>query len=458
MRGTPASLPVREEGDLGGGNEDQTSSLYSVCNSQGVTNAVVHSYWRYYCCMERSEAIRRIAGIAADQWGLVTSVQAQAAGLSRMDLGRLVEADLLLRAARGVYQVAGGTPTSHLDIKVAWLRLYPDVFSWERHIGDERSGVVSHASACQLYDIGDIPADDVHISVPVRRTTRELGVTFHKIAVPPTDATVLDGLHVTTVDRTICDLLHARADAGHVGRVLADADQRGLTDTRELAPRVQRYTRAYGLPKGADGSDLLNSLAEQAGFTLRDQQITTAGERAAAAVTSALRPELVLEGLLTDHTSDAALPAADLRAVLQALAQQDPHADVRRSLTETHRLRSITEQTQAAPAQNSSRSYYADLQQLVASTGEQRRMHAVESLGRWFQERTAPSQQAVEAFLAAVQADPALRPALSRAALYAVLAAQALEQNEHPASAPADMTASQDETTATAAEGNREGN
>ncbi|MEU0397082.1 hypothetical protein ABZ208_30735 [Streptomyces sp. NPDC006208] len=64
-------------------------------------------------------------------------------------------------------------------------------------------------------------------------------------------------------------------------------------DTRELAPRVQRYTRAYGLPEGADGAELLNSLAEQAGFTLRDQQITTAGERAVAAVASALRPELV---------------------------------------------------------------------------------------------------------------------------------------------------------------------
>ncbi|MGW3690626.1 type IV toxin-antitoxin system AbiEi family antitoxin domain-containing protein [Streptomyces sp. NPDC005125] len=41
--------------------------------------------------MERSEAIRTISAIAADQWGLVTTAQAEAAGVSRVDLARLDE-------------------------------------------------------------------------------------------------------------------------------------------------------------------------------------------------------------------------------------------------------------------------------------------------------------------------------------------------------------------------------
>ncbi|MGW6973766.1 type IV toxin-antitoxin system AbiEi family antitoxin domain-containing protein [Streptomyces sp. NPDC054952] len=238
--------------------------------------------------MERSEAIRRLGTIAPDQWGLVTTRQAQDAGLSRVDLTRLIDAELLLRAAHGVYQLAGGTPTAHLDIKAAWLRLDPAIPAWQRPQDGPRAAVVSFSSACRLYDIGDIPADNVEISVPVRRTTRENGVVLHKVAVPADDITIVDGLPVTTVDRTICDLLRNRADGGHIGRVLAEADQRGLTDTRELAGRVQPYARAYGLPKDGSGADLLNFLAEEAGYTLRDEQLNSAGVRTAAAYHDAL--------------------------------------------------------------------------------------------------------------------------------------------------------------------------
>lgn len=161
--------------------------------------------------------------------------------------------------------------------------------------------------------------------MPRRRTTREPGVTFRRFAVPAPDVTVVDGLPVTTVDRTLCDLLNARTDAGHAGRVLADADQRGLTDTRLLAPRAQPYARFHGLPADATGTDLLESLAEQAGFTLRDQQMTTAGVRAVqAAQAAALHPELLLEHLLaaTRQPTQAAAALADLAAPQYAALQQ----------------------------------------------------------------------------------------------------------------------------------------
>ncbi|MFE3864754.1 type IV toxin-antitoxin system AbiEi family antitoxin domain-containing protein [Streptomyces goshikiensis] len=278
--------------------------------------------------MERSESVRRLSEIAVDQWGLVTARQAQAAGLSRVDLGRLIDAELLLRAAHGVYQMPGGAPTPHVDVKAAWLRLDPATAAWKRQLGDSRSGVVSRASACQLHDIGDIPADDVELSVPVRRTTRENGVVLHRDAVPAEDVTVIDGLPVTTVDRTICDLLRSRADGGHVGRVLADADQRGLTDTRRLAARVQPYARAYGLPAKSTGSELLNFLAEQAGFTLRDEQLTAAGER--AAITSAIYPEAVLEVLRSRQPAATGMADA-VRVASAALEARYPARAVRGS-------------------------------------------------------------------------------------------------------------------------------
>ncbi|MEU8136527.1 type IV toxin-antitoxin system AbiEi family antitoxin domain-containing protein [Streptodolium elevatio] len=243
--------------------------------------------------MERTKALTAVGELAAEQWGLVTTAQAQAAGVSRVNLTRLVDADLLRHAGRGVYQMAGTAPTAHEEIKVAWLRLDPGTPAWQRALGDARSGVVSHASACRLHHLGDIPADSVEISVPRRRTTRDREVVLYVLGVGTEDITVVDGLPVTTVDRTIVDLLKARADAGHVGRVLADADQRGLVDTGELAARVAPYARAYGLGRSADGEELLRVLADQAGFVLRADTLTPAGERAVAATAVLLRGDAV---------------------------------------------------------------------------------------------------------------------------------------------------------------------
>ncbi|NUK23495.1 type IV toxin-antitoxin system AbiEi family antitoxin domain-containing protein [Streptomyces lunaelactis] len=279
--------------------------------------------------MERSEAVRAVSTIAADQWGLVTTAQAAAVGVSRVDLARLADIGLLQRAAHSVYQVPGATPATHLDIKMAWLRLDPSVPAWQRRVGDERSGVVSHASACQLHELGDIPADNVEITVPRRRTTREPGVTFHLAVLPAEDVTVADGLPVTTVDRTICDLLKARADAGHIGRVVADADHRGLTDTRLLGERVQPYARFYGLPRTTGGSDLLESLAEQAGFTLRDQQITTAGERAAVA-SALIARETALEESFAEVLAKLPPPTVPQESL------RDLHQAIERLMADNH--------------------------------------------------------------------------------------------------------------------------
>lgn len=236
--------------------------------------------------MDRSETIRTLAGIAADQWGLVTTAQAEGAGVSRVNLARLGEAGLLLSVGRGVYQMAGAVPPEHLATKVAWLRLDPGVPAWQRPLGDARSGWVSHASACELHGIGDLPADAVQILVPRRRTTRDPGVRLRRAEVVPGDATVVDGLPVTTVERTICDLLADRVDAGHVGGVLTDADRMGLVDTRRLAGRILPYTRSYGQPHGKTGANLLAALAAAVGSVLRDQPpsaTTTPGENARGA-------------------------------------------------------------------------------------------------------------------------------------------------------------------------------
>ncbi|MFB7293535.1 type IV toxin-antitoxin system AbiEi family antitoxin domain-containing protein [Actinacidiphila glaucinigra] len=226
--------------------------------------------------MDRGEQLAVLGGFAADQWGLVTAAQAKDAGLNGVQLLRLTEAGLLESAGRGVYLLTAAGQPQHLEIKVAWLRLQPKIPAWQRQPGDPDSGVISHASACQLHDLGDIPAPRVEISVPRRRTTNDSFVHLRTVVLDPAEITLADGLPVTTAPRTIVDLLHAKADGGHIGAVIAEAERRDLISLPDLAERVGPFARKYGLPRTADGQDLIDHLVAQSGEHLRSQEVARA--------------------------------------------------------------------------------------------------------------------------------------------------------------------------------------
>ncbi len=197
--------------------------------------------------MKRDEAFRALAEIAADQAGLVTAAQAAARSVDRVTQLRLCQAQLLQNVGRGVYRVTGASPPSHLESRVAWLRLDPSRPAWRRTGLGVDDGVVSHRSACLVHELGDIPAPETELTVPRRRTTRELGIRLHIERLDPEDVTIVDGLPVTTVTRTVMDLMRNGADAGHVGGVIANAERRNLVDLDSLAERISRFAPKYAL-------------------------------------------------------------------------------------------------------------------------------------------------------------------------------------------------------------------
>ncbi|MET7370312.1 hypothetical protein ABZS61_31485 [Streptomyces sp. NPDC005566] len=161
---------------------------------------------------------------------------------------------------------------------MARLRLQPGVFAAERSLGDKVSGVVSHASACQLHSLGDILSPRAECCVPRRRTTTEPFVHLRIATMEPADITLAQGLPVTTVRRTILDLLRSKADGGHIGGVIADAERLDLMAIEDLQEAVLPFTRSYGLPAKATGSDLIEHLACQAGQHLRSQKVAKASK------------------------------------------------------------------------------------------------------------------------------------------------------------------------------------
>ncbi|MET9966166.1 substrate-binding domain-containing protein [Streptomyces sp. NPDC006356] len=229
--------------------------------------------------MSQADVLKALEARAAEQWGLVTTAQAKLDGVQGVQLLRLERAGLLESVGHGVYRILASPPPEHLRIKVAWLRLDPRTPARDRGTQGPGAGVVSHASACAVHGLGDWPAGRVELTVPSRRTTRDDSVVLHCARMDADDITVVDGLPVTTVPRTVVDLLQDRADAAHVGTVLTEAASRGLVRIDALAARVEPFAGAYGLPAEASGAELLEFLCEPVGRPLSVRRAARAATR-----------------------------------------------------------------------------------------------------------------------------------------------------------------------------------
>jgi predicted transcriptional regulator of viral defense system len=225
--------------------------------------------------MNRVAALRAMEEVAAEQAGLITSAQAAVCGVDRMTQRRLTDAGMLENVGRGVYRMVGAPPPSHLELRVAWLRLDPATPAWRRNGRGRDDGVISHRSATILYDLGDVPAPQIELTVPRRRTTREPGVRLQVGRLEQADVSFIDGLPVTTVERTIVDLLRNRADGAHVGSVIAEAERRGMVEMTSLARSASGLGGRYGLPRAA-GGELIAHLVAQAGQRLSTTDVQRA--------------------------------------------------------------------------------------------------------------------------------------------------------------------------------------
>jgi hypothetical protein len=211
--------------------------------------------------MARYATMNRLAGIAQDQWGLVTRRQAEHAGVSPATLQRLADESVLERVAQGIYRLSGSPTPEHLELRAAWLQLAPDVPAWER---TPREGVISHRSAAAVYGLGHLPADRHEFTLPVRRQSRRPDVRLHHREVDESEWISLRGLPVTRPARIAADLLADREDPEAVGHVIADAI-RGVYDyPSTFAHALARHAAKFGLRRH-DGIALLRWLLDLVG-------------------------------------------------------------------------------------------------------------------------------------------------------------------------------------------------
>src|SRR5690625_2637945 len=123
--------------------------------------------------MRLSEALSVVEEYTTDQWGMITTAQATARGDDSVTLFRLTDAGHLDSVLRGVYAAAAAPATAHRQVQPALLTLNPSVPAWLRPELDPDGGVVSHRTAADLHELGDMLAERIVLTVPRRRSSRD---------------------------------------------------------------------------------------------------------------------------------------------------------------------------------------------------------------------------------------------------------------------------------------------
>jgi predicted transcriptional regulator of viral defense system len=175
--------------------------------------------------------------LAEGQSGYFTRTDAASCGFSAPLLHHHVAAGAIQRARRGVYRLTRFPPSEHEDLVVFWL--------WTKKLG-----VLSHETALTLHALSDALPARAHLTVPAswrrRRITIPDGVVLHFAEVAKSERTWFQAIPITTVARTIHDLLEDAADPGLVRQAISQAKRRGLLGSdvvRKLAAAAAARAR-----------------------------------------------------------------------------------------------------------------------------------------------------------------------------------------------------------------------
>lgn len=211
--------------------------------------------------MKSAEALATLQELGSTQRGLVTTSQAEQYGISRVTLGRLRDRGLIHQERRGVYMLPSGGDESLQDLHAAWLSTEPTKLGEQRL--DHPDLAVSHHSAARVHGLGDLVATQHEFTSVRRRRSSQPDVRINRGDLPDRDVTIVGGLPVTSIPRTVADLAAADVDFDHLAHVVRDALSSPDVRPRELASRLDDAAQRRGFD---DGNELVEASLDHAGL------------------------------------------------------------------------------------------------------------------------------------------------------------------------------------------------
>jgi hypothetical protein len=170
---------------------------------------------------------RALGALAQPQHGVFTTGQARSVGVSRQSLYTRVRSGELIREAPETYRFANVPRTWHTKVSAAV------------YTTGEKSAA-SHLTAAHLHDLMKRPD---RIEVVTTRTGRKRPFVVHQsLDLETSHITVVDGIPVTSIPRTIIDI-GVPHGIGATARCLDEARRRELVDLVEVAALLHSVAR-----------------------------------------------------------------------------------------------------------------------------------------------------------------------------------------------------------------------
>jgi predicted transcriptional regulator of viral defense system len=190
-----------------------------------------------------------LAKLAARQHGAVAWGQLRALGFSGNEITKLVHRGYLIRLYRGVYAVGH----DRLTVRGRWMAAV---------LACGETAVLSHRSATSLWDLANVPSGPIDVTGLTGR--RVPGIRCRRArTIHPDDRTIIDGIPVTSLPRTLLD----QAQTLHRQRLRTLVEQvqrRGLLNLLALDALL---SRSNGRKGAAALRAVLDELHDEAPWT-----------------------------------------------------------------------------------------------------------------------------------------------------------------------------------------------
>ena len=188
-----------------------------------------------------STQFENLVTLAENHDGLFTSEQAREAGFTDSVLARLTQKGRLERTNRGVYRIP--------YIPLSRFSKYSEAVLWAKAHRGPADVALSHETALVIYGVSDANPAVIHLTVPrtarLRRAAPD-SILIHSASLESTDIDMVEGLPVTTIARTVADLLASGGRIELAKQAISGAKREGFiasAEAQRLRRSVQRYVR-----------------------------------------------------------------------------------------------------------------------------------------------------------------------------------------------------------------------
>lgn len=188
--------------------------------------------------------------LAEEHDGLLASKDARALGIRDSVLVRLAQRGRLTRMSRGVYRIA--------HFPADRLAQYREAILWAQASQGPERIALSHETALLIYGISDVNPSRVNLTVPMSaRLRREHPewIMIHRADLTPQEVGRHEGIPVTSVERSVMDVLSTTHRTDIARQAITDALREGLLTAAQASSLRKRVNHpVHGLSHSINGS------------------------------------------------------------------------------------------------------------------------------------------------------------------------------------------------------------